>query len=124
LEFYTMTLLRSFALFDPVLKRYVAEPYFVDAANVGLRAQIPTAFTITGVYAPNGFACSVSGGTVSCVGGSVAGGTEAIICAAVTVPLQEGTFQYSATVDPNNLVAERNESNNTGTFSVYVGWLG
>jgi hypothetical protein len=71
---------------------------------------------IASVSGTHDFACSASGREVSCSGGRLASAEAATITVLVSGPpgLQ---FTQSATVDPQNAIAERSEANNTASFA-------
>jgi hypothetical protein len=70
---------------------------------------------IAAVSGTHGFTCSASGRDVSCVGGALDPGAIATITVVVSGPpgLQ---FTQTATVDPQNAIPERSETNNTASF--------
>ena len=56
---------------------------------------------------------SPTGGVVTCIGGSVNAGQNATITITVTAPAAPATVTNTASVDPENAIAEGNELNNT-----------
>jgi hypothetical protein len=68
------------------------------------------------------FVCpsSVVSSTVLCTGGILAAGDMATITIRVTAPANAGSTTAVATVDPNNTIAERSETNNTFSLGVTV----
>jgi hypothetical protein len=110
-------------VFDPATRSWVPELYSVPASNVTVRAQLPAGWTYAGAQTDHGFACSVAGSVVTCSGGSIAGDDQARIIVMVTAPAGplDVRMPLQATVDPNNAIAERSESNNTGTAILVIG---
>src|SRR5262249_60646354 len=62
------------------------------------------------------FVCSVSGQTVTCDGGAVNQGANATITINATAPALTGTITNTATVDPDNTIAESDELNNASAL--------
>jgi subtilase family serine protease len=60
---------------------------------------------------------------VTCSGGTLQNGGTAHITINTNAPTVDGLYTNTATVDPNNAIAERNENNNTMSTNVYVSWL-
>jgi hypothetical protein len=68
----------------------------------------------------HGFNCADHPGVVRCDSGSLGSDDTATLTIWLHAPATGGTFTMTATVDPTNAIAERNETNNTDTASVTV----
>jgi hypothetical protein len=110
-------------VFDPERRTYVPELYNVPASNVTVRAQLPAGWTYVSARGDHGFTCGAAGGVVTCSGGTINGDDQAYIIVSVTAPAGPLYVQQpvQATVDPNNAIAERIETNNTGRALLMVG---
>ena len=100
----------------------VGNPSATDAAivrNVTVRIATSGGAAVTAA-ALSGWSCSVSGGVGSCSGGTVAIGGSASIPVTVQLPAAAGGVTVTATADPGNTIAERNEANNTGSLATAV----
>ncbi|MEH2271889.1 MAG: CARDB domain-containing protein [Nostoc sp.] len=86
-----------------------------NASGITVQYTLPNGVTFNGTTVANGFTASVSGGIVTFSGGSINAGSNATLTVNVT-PNSPGTLTSGiATVDPNNTIAESNETNNTAT---------
>jgi len=84
----------------------------VDASNITVRYTLPNGVTFDSTTVANGFTASQSGNIVTFTGGSINAGSNAILNVKV-IPTTAGTLTSgTATVDPNNTIAESNENNN------------
>jgi predicted extracellular nuclease len=84
-----------------------------NASGISVEYTLPSGVTFNGTTIANGFTANVSGGVVTFSGGSINAGSNAILTVNVT-PNSTGTITSgAATVDPNNTIAESNETNNT-----------
>jgi hypothetical protein len=110
-------------VFDPATRAWVPELYSVPASNVTLRAQLPAGWTYAGAQTDHGFTCSAAGFVVTCSGGAIAGDEQVHVIVMVTAPAGplDVRMPLQATVDPNNALAERSETNNAGTASLVIG---
>jgi len=100
----------------------VANPSATNAAiarNVTVRVATSGGAAVTGA-ALSGWSCGASGGVATCSGGSVAIGGSASIPVTVQLPSAAAGVTVTATADPGNTVAERNEGNNTGSQTTAV----
>ena len=70
-----------------------------------------------------GFSCAQASGVVTCSGGTLQIGGTAHITINTNAPSVEGEYTNTATVDPNNTIAERKETNNTTSTFVPVYWV-
>ena len=101
-----------------------------DAAlNVAVRDTLPAGVTfVSAVDAASGsgaFTCTQASGVIDCIGATIAGtvpgpaGMRTIIIT-VTAPNKVGGLVTQAIADPNNLIPEGDETNNTATFATSV----
>ncbi len=80
-------------------------------------------WTLKTATASNGFTCTSSGNTVTCSGGTIAGGDTATITLVGGIGLsglacgETSTLTDTAKVDPENQIAETSESNNSATVN-------
>jgi uncharacterized repeat protein (TIGR01451 family) len=91
-----------------------------NATGVKLSFALPAGVTFNSANGTNGFACSESGGVVTCTGGTLNANTGATINVSVT-PTGAGTVNVptgSAVVDPDLTIAESNDSNNSSNRAV------
>ena len=101
------------AAFDYVLT--VNNVGTVATSNVAVTDTLPAGVALTSVTTTSLFVCSPTNGTgvtVLCTGGSVNAGQNATITLHVTAPAT-GPLTNTASVDPDNTIAESNELNNT-----------
>ena len=101
------------AAFDYVLT--VNNVGTVATSNVAVTDTLPAGVALTSVTTTSLFVCSPTNGTgvtVVCTGGSVNAGQNATITLHVTAPAT-GPLTNTASVDPDNTIAESNELNNT-----------
>jgi uncharacterized repeat protein (TIGR01451 family) len=96
-----------------------------DPLPAGATYGTPAAGSFTGITNSSDISCSIDGSNVlTCV----ASGSDITIGAntgtfSVTIPVTPttgGNLENTATVDPNNNITESNETNNTGTNTVFV----
>lgn len=97
-----------------------------DALNVAVRDVLPAGETFVSAKDNGGsggapFTCSATGNTVNCTGATIPGpgGTRSIAIVA-TAPQQNISLLNEAVVDPDNLIPEGNEFNNTATAPTTV----
>lgn len=98
------------------------------ASNVAVRDVLPAGVTFvsatdTGVGPGSPFTCSEGEGVVDCFGATINGntaGTPRVINIRVTAPNQNIGLTNEAIVDPDNLIPEGSEQNNTATAFVLV----
>jgi len=97
------------------------------ALNVGVRDVLPAGTTFVSaadtIPAPGAaFTCSHSGGVVTCTGATINPGAGAArtIGISVTAPNVQTSLLNTAVVDPDNLVAEGDEFNNTSSAATAV----
>ncbi|MDF5711033.1 MAG: CARDB domain-containing protein [Nostoc sp. S4] len=84
-----------------------------NASGISVQYTLPSGVTFNGTTVANGFTASQSGGVVTFSGGSINASDTAILTVSVT-PNSAGTLTSgTAIVDPNNTIAESNETNNT-----------
>jgi uncharacterized repeat protein (TIGR01451 family) len=87
----------------------------VATSNVAVTDTLPAGVALTSVTTTSLFVCTPTSGTgvtVVCTGGSVNAGQNATITLHVTAP-PTGPLTNTASVDPDNSIAESNELNNT-----------
>jgi CARDB len=116
---YTVTAVaeRRQQVWDPELRRYIVEISPTAASNVVVRADLPSTFTALTVQGYNGFQCSLNATTVTCVGNIPATGTVDAVRIGALPPNWETRYAVTSVVDPNNVIAEYNETNNTATVT-------
>lgn len=104
-----------------------------DATNVLVREPLPAGVLLDGFTGPAGTTCSpavppAAGGVVACtipiirgsVNGGQPGGTTEVIVLQLIAPQAIGPITSTVTVDPQNQIAEADESNNTFTTTTDV----
>lgn len=96
-----------------------------DALNVAVRDVLPAGETFVSAIDAGGsggaaFTCSNSSGTVNCIGATIPAGGSRNITIVATAPQQNITLTNEAIADPDNLVPEGNEFNNTATAPTVV----
>ena len=97
-----------------------------DAQNVAVRDALPasTTFVSAADSAPGtdgNFTCNQSGGVVNCIGATIkSGGVPRHITITVKAPNQNTTITNQAVVDPDNLVPEGDEENNSDTADTTI----
>jgi len=67
-----------------------------------------------------GFTCSENSGVVTCTGGHISPGMTGAATISVNAPRTNGQVTASVTVDADNTIAERDESNNTASATYTV----
>ncbi len=101
---------------DPL---YISRP----ANNVTVELQLPvgarTASSFVGGFT-EGFACTESRQTATCTGGTIPTNGSVYFSIQAVAPSVAGPHSATVRVDPANLVAERNETNNTATATVSI----
>ncbi|WP_265272132.1 CARDB domain-containing protein [Nostoc sp. KVJ3] len=84
-----------------------------NASGISVEYTLPTGVIFNSTTVANGFTASQSGGVITFSGGSINAGSTATLTVSVT-PNSAGILTSgTATVDPNNTIAESNETNNT-----------
>ncbi|MHC5925414.1 CARDB domain-containing protein, partial [Nostoc sp.] len=84
-----------------------------NASGISVQYTLPSGVTFNGTTVANDFTASVSAGVVTFSGGSINAGSNATLTVNV-IPNSTGTLTSgTATVDPNNTIAESDETNNT-----------
>jgi hypothetical protein len=116
---YTLTVKNTtIQIWDPELRRYYTGG--ADASGVVVRDTLPAGAQFVSASADSGFSCAQGGGVVTCSGGAIPMGGNGHITINATAPNAVGSITNTATVDPNNTIAERNESNNTTAVTTNV----
>ena len=108
-----------------------------DASNIKVRDILPSGTIFRDVVSDHGFTCALSGGNVDCSGGSLKGtasnnyaplgGSLANPPDTATITLRifaqpfAGTMHNEVRVDPDNTIAEVDETNNIATEDTTVG---
>jgi uncharacterized repeat protein (TIGR01451 family) len=105
------------------------------ALNVALRDSLPAGTTFVSAVdttpAPNdgAFSCTHAAGVVTCSGATIDGSddlagagvpTQRVVTIIVRAPIENTQITNQAVVDPNQTVAESNETNNTSTVQTPV----
>jgi hypothetical protein len=67
-----------------------------------------------------GFTCSRSGDVITCSGGRIASGATGSVALSIGAPATHGQITSTATVDPSDTIAERNETNNLASVTTTV----
>ena len=88
----------------------------VPAVNVRVMDTVPAGLTAITASGTSLFVCSVAGQTVTCDGGAVNQGSNATITINALAPFATGTITNTAVVDPDDLIPEGNELNNTSAL--------
>ncbi|MEH2439326.1 CARDB domain-containing protein [Nostoc sp.] len=84
-----------------------------NANGISVEYTLPSGIIFNGTTVANGFIASQSGGVVTFSGGSINAGSTASLTVSVT-PNSAGTLASgTAIVDPNNTIAESDETNNS-----------
>lgn len=107
------------------------------AFNVKVRDVLPEGVRFRSAVDTNpgdgAFTCSESGGVIECTGGTLdgsnndtpaAGDTERFMKVDVFAPTQPGGYTNQALVDPDNVIAENNETNNSDATTTTVSLSG
>jgi Domain of unknown function DUF11 len=100
----------SIQVWDPEQHRYYTGG--VRATGVVVREFLPDGSHFVSASADSGFSCSYAYPAVTCSGGTLQNGGTGHITINTNAPGLMATYQFGATVDPNNTIAERNEGNN------------
>jgi len=79
-----------------------------NATGIKVVDTLPSGLTGVTASGTSLFVCSVSGLTVTCTGGQVNAGSNATITINATSPSTTGTLTNTASVDPDNTIAESN----------------
>jgi len=87
-----------------------------NADNVKVVDTVPAGLTAISATGTSLFTCGVVGQTVTCTGGRVNFGSNATVTINATSPAATGTITNTASVDPDNTIAETNELNNTSAL--------
>ncbi len=87
-----------------------------NATGVKVVDTVPAGLTGISASGTSLFSCSVFGQTVTCAGGAVNQGSNATITINATAPAATGSLTNTASVDPDNAIAEGNELNNTSAL--------
>lgn len=87
------------------------------AAGVTVVDTLPEGLTAVSAAGTSLFTCDVDGRTVTCTGGAVNGGSNATITIDATSPADAGTLTTTAVVDPDDVVPEIDELNNTAALA-------
>lgn len=100
-----------------------------NATDIQVNATLPSGFTLqpsSSVTGTSLFTCTTSLPYITCTGGAVNAGANAIInipaVVSSTTPPPSGSLTYTTTavVDPENAIPESNELNNTGQQTITV----
>ena len=119
---WTLTLKNpSIQVWDPELHRYYTGGS--PAYGVVVSDTLPTGSRFVSASGDSGFSCAQASGVVTCSGGTLQIGGTAHITINTNAPSVEGEYTNTATVDPNNTIAERKETNNTTSTFVPVYWV-
>jgi hypothetical protein len=111
----------SIQVWDAELHRYYTGGS--PAYGVVVKDTLPTGSQFVSASGDSGFSCAQASGVVTCSGGTLQNGGTAHITINSNAPTVENWYTNTATVDPNNAIAERNENNNTTSTNVYVSWF-
>jgi hypothetical protein len=91
------------------------------AADVRVVQHLPAGITFRSASGDSGFACTFAAPTVTCTGGTVAPDGAATITVAATAHPFSLPRVSTASADPLNALAERDETNNGASVSVAIG---
>lgn len=93
--------------------------YGRNVSGVVVDLAVPAGSTYQSYVADHGFNCAAQSATlVRCLNGSLLMYDEAKITIKLWAPKTSGPITATATVDPANAIAERNETNNTASATV------
>lgn len=98
---------------------YTLTVYNQGSANVaGVKVvdTVPAGLTAVSASGTSLFSCGIAGQTVTCTGGTVNAGSNATITINATSPAVTGSITNTASVDPDNAIAESDELNNTSAL--------
>jgi hypothetical protein len=111
----------SIQVWDPEMHRY----YTGGAAATGVvvREFLPDGSQFLSVSADSSFSCAYAYGQVTCSGGTLLNGGTGHITINTKAPPLMATYYAGAVIDPNNTIAERNETNNTASVTLGVVYL-
>ncbi|MCD8487773.1 MAG: S8 family serine peptidase [Desertifilum sp.] len=91
-----------------------------SASGIVVRDTLPLGFTVTNIAGGDGFTGTQQGQVVTFTGGTLAAGASATLTITGTAPTTAGTITNTAIVDPDNLIPEFNETNNTVSITTTV----
>lgn len=91
-----------------------------DANAIRVNVTVPSGFTDLKVLGANPGTCSVAGWTATCALIQLIGGTEHLINMSAISGVETGAHEVTVTVDPDGLVKESDETNNTVTGTIIV----
>jgi uncharacterized repeat protein (TIGR01451 family) len=86
------------------------------ATGVKVVDTVPAGVTGIAAAGTSLFTCGVAGQTVTCTGGAINQGSNGTITITGTTPAAPTTLTNTASVDPDNVIAESNELNNTSAL--------
>lgn len=91
------------------------------ATGVAVRDNLPAGLANVAANGTNGFVCVVANPIVTCTGATITSNGTATITITADAPQTLGVIVNTATVDPDNAIAEADEANNVATANVTVG---
>jgi uncharacterized repeat protein (TIGR01451 family) len=90
------------------------------ASGITLVDTLPAGSSFVSATGAAGFTCVGPGETVTCSGGSLAAGADALLQIDARAPLNAGAATTTIVVDPGNALRELNKNNNATTKSLTV----
>ncbi|MDI9635974.1 CARDB domain-containing protein [Geitlerinema splendidum] len=91
-----------------------------SASGIVVRDTLPPGFNVTNIAGGGGFTGTQQGQVVTFTGGTLAVGASATLTITGTAPATAGSITNTAVVDPDNLIPESNEANNTVSITTTV----
>jgi len=91
-----------------------------DVSDIVVRDTLDANFNVTQITPGGSFLPTQDGNVISFSGGSLSSGELSLLTIVGTVPGNQGTISNIAVVDPDNNIAESNDSNNTVTETTTI----
>jgi hypothetical protein len=105
-------------IWDPELRVYYNGG--ADTSGVVVRDTLAGGAQFVSASGDSGFSCSQASGVVTCSGGAIPMNGTGRITINTRAPSALGSATNTATVDPNNAIVERSETNNTASTATTV----
>ena len=116
---YTLTVKNpTIRIWDPELRVYYNGG--ADTSGVVVRDTLAAGAQFVSASGDSGFSCSQASGVVTCSGGAIPVNGTGHITINTRAPSALGSATNTATVDPNNAIVERSETNNTASAATTV----
>jgi hypothetical protein len=111
----------SIQVWDAERRRYYTGG--VAASGIVVREYLPDGSQFISASADSGFSCSYAYPAVTCSGGTLQNGGTGRITINTKAPGLMATYTFTAVVDQNNAIVERNENNNTAGGTLVAVYL-